>query len=468
MGERLLSVGIDIGTSTTQLIFSQLQVDNAASAFSAPRFAITEKKILYRSAVHFTPLLSAERIDTDGLRAIVAGEYAAFGVAREQIRTGAVIITGETARKDNARQVLTALAGFAGDFVVATAGPKLESILAGKGAGADQLSLTEQRDVLHVDIGGGTANLVLFREGKVLQTGCVNVGGRLLKLGQDGVLTYISPVLRPYTDRNVGDFLPEEERRLLASLLAEVLEKTLRGEEIPEGFVTDQPLAAPEDALLSFSGGVAALMEQLPQDALAYGDLGVYLAEAILGSELCRRDYRLASESIRATVIGAGSHSTALSGSTIFYEGVEFPLKNLPVAALAAEELGLPSEQLAAQIRKKLGVFSGETAVLSLAGRQTPDFRGLCRLADGIVLGTEPYRKGGRPLLLALEADYGKALGQALRLLLPEAQSILCADDLPISEGSYLDVGRPIAGGQTLPVVIKTLALGRGVGSSEA
>ena len=142
--EQLLSVGIDIGTTTTQLVFSRLTVENAASDFTVPEFSITEKEILFRSAIHFTPLLSDTVIDTEGVRQIVEEEYAASGFAREDIQTGAVIITGETARKENAAQVLSALSGFAGDFVVATAGPALESILAGKGSGAQRHSLRRQ------------------------------------------------------------------------------------------------------------------------------------------------------------------------------------------------------------------------------------------------------------------------------------------------------------------------------------
>ena len=457
--ERLLSVGIDIGTSTTQLIFSGLMVENVASAFTVPHFSITEKEILYRSPVYFTPLTSPQEIDTEALRDILRKEYASAKVQREQIQTGAVIITGETARKENARQVLHALSGFAGDFVVATAGPALESILAGKGAGAQRLSEELHRPVLNIDIGGGTSNLALFDRGELVETGCLNVGGRLVKLSPGGEVLYLSPVLRPYTDRSLGQIMEEEERRLLAALLAEVLEKALKGEEIPEGFITDQPLRCPEGTLLSFSGGVAAAMESHPADPLVYGDLGIYLAKAILASSLCRGEYRLAKESIRATVIGAGSHATALSGSTIFYDGIRFPLKNLPVAVLSPTEETLPREALASRIRKKMGVFGGDTALLSLQGGAAPSFSELCRLADGIALGTEPYLKGGKPLLLALESDLGKALGQALHMLLPQTP-ILCADALHLREGSYIDIGAPLAGGQTLPVVIKTLALG--------
>ena len=458
-GERLLSVGIDIGTSTTQLIFSELRVENVASAFTVPQFSITEKEILYRSPVYFTPLLSQQEIDTEALRDILQKEYASAGVQREQIQTGAVIITGETARKENARQVLHALSGFAGDFVVATAGPALESILAGKGAGAQRLSEELRRPVLNIDIGGGTSNLALFDRGELIDTGCLNVGGRLVKLSPTGELLYLSPVLRPYTDRSLGQIMEEEERKSLAALLSEMLERALKGDELPEDFITDQALRCPEGALLSFSGGVAAAMDSHPTDPLAYGDLGIYLADAILSSSLCRREYRLAKESIRATVIGAGSHATALSGSTIFYDSIRFPLKNLPVAVLNPMEEALPREALASRIRKKLSVFGEEPALLSLQGRAAPTFSELCRLADGIALGTEPYLRGDRPLLLAVESDIGKALGQALHMLLPQTP-ILCADALQLREGSYIDIGSPLAGGQTLPVVIKTLALG--------
>ena len=123
MSESLLSVGIDIGTSTTQLILSRLTLANRANPFSVPRIAIEDREVLYRSGIHFTPLLSDTVIDAEGVRTIVAEEYRKSGFAPEQVDTGAVIITGETARKENAREVLSALSQFAGDFVVATAGP---------------------------------------------------------------------------------------------------------------------------------------------------------------------------------------------------------------------------------------------------------------------------------------------------------------------------------------------------------
>ena len=130
MAKRLLSVGLDVGTTSTQLIVSRLQVENQASAFTVPKLQITEREILYKSPVYFTPLVEGELIDGKKIRELVEKEYAAAGITRESVDTGAVIITGETSRKENARTVLENLSDFAGDFVVATAGPDLESNLA--------------------------------------------------------------------------------------------------------------------------------------------------------------------------------------------------------------------------------------------------------------------------------------------------------------------------------------------------
>ena len=159
MAEQLLSVGLDIGTTSTQMVLSELTVENRASAFSVPEIQISRRRILYRSPIHFTPLLQGELVDGAAIRAIVTEEYRSAGITREQVDTGAVIITGETSRKENAATVLQNLSDFAGDFVVATAGPDLESLLAAQGAGAVSYSADTGRSVIHMEIGGGTSNL---------------------------------------------------------------------------------------------------------------------------------------------------------------------------------------------------------------------------------------------------------------------------------------------------------------------
>lgn len=458
----LLSVGIDIGTTTTQLVFSRLTVQNESPAFSVPHFAITKKEVLYRSAIRFTPLLSDTVIDAEGVRSIAQQEYAAAGYAREDVQTGAVIITGETARKENAAEVLRALSGFAGDFVVATAGPALESVLAGKGSGAQAYSEAHQCAVLNFDIGGGTSNLALFDCGRLIDTGCLNVGGRLMKFSPDGTLTYVSPVLRPYFDFRIGQAYSAQELQPVISLLVSVLEWVICKKAdgfSPEDFITDKAITVSGSPLLTFSGGVADLIERRPDDPFAYGDLGVLLGQALSQSFLCRERYLRATETIRATVIGAGSHTTELSGSTIFYRDILFPMKNLPVVQLSAQEEASEPSELGAAISRHAAVYrtGREPFVLGLHGNHSPKFSELCKLADGIAAGYSAT--SGPPLLLAVQEDMGKALGQALAALLPKAP-LLCLDGICVSEGSYLDIGAPVADGQVLPVVIKTLALG--------
>lgn len=228
MEQQLLSVGIDIGTSTTQLVFSLLTIQNTASAFSVPRMVITGKEIVYASDIYFTPLLSDTVINSDEIRRIIDREYEKAGVKKESIQTGAVIITGETARKENASEVLYALSGYAGDFVVATAGPDLEGIIAAKGAGAAAFSDAKKASVLNFDIGGGTSNLALFKSGEPAATGCLDIGGRLIKVGPDRKITYITQKVQTLAGQmglslHVGDEATEQKLSPIIDVMTSVL-----------------------------------------------------------------------------------------------------------------------------------------------------------------------------------------------------------------------------------------------------
>lgn len=443
MADTLLSMGLDVGTSTTQMVISRLTIENRASGFSVPEMEIAKREILYKSPVHFTPLLGENLVDGNKIRALVEQEYAAAGIGREQIDTGAVIITGESSRKENARAVLDALSQSSGEFVVATAGPHLESMLAAKGAGADQYSEEKNITVLHIDIGGGTSNLALLKNGQVIATGCMNVGGRLLKFDQEGRVLYRSPVLDGLEELAVGQRPSPAQISALCQTLVQALEMAagLRpSTELLQKYWTEEagnPWLPPADVeVISFSGGVAECIDRrFP--ALEFGDIGPKLGEAISKSRLCQKQYRLGQDAIRATVIGAGAHSAQLSGSTVFYRGVDFPMKNLPVVRSLQQlrQLDTPG-------------------VLALPENNSLPYSRICQIADEVTENWPAF-----PVLIAPEADMAKALGHALALRLPPDRGILCIDRVRLPEGCYLDVGQPI--GNALPVVVKTLILNR-------
>jgi ethanolamine utilization protein EutA len=467
--ETLLSVGIDIGTSTTQLVLSRLTLVNRANPFSIPRIAIDQKEILYRSQIHFTPLLDERTIDAAGVAAIVSGEYQKANILPDDIDTGAVIITGETARKENARQVVSALAGMAGDFVVATAGPDLESILAARGAGADLWSEEHHASVLNFDIGGGTSNLALYERGALKSTGCMDIGGRLIKYSPSGEITYITPPLERRFDGVVRGARATPE--LLRPVIEEMVQALAQAaglfppSELLEFYTTaGTTIPRTKPAALSFSGGVADCVFQPPADWRAYGDIGVLLGRAIVGSPAFQGIPLLkGSETIRATVVGAGAHSMEVSGSTIYYRQVEFPLKNLPIVKLGwGEELG-SQEEVEAAIGEKLRWHADEGGLsqvaLGLAGLTNPSYEQVGRLAKGVARGLQPLLAAGHFPILVVEADMAKVLGQALSPLVPGP--LLCLDGVGVENGDYIDIGTPVAGGTVLPVVIKTLVFAK-------
>jgi ethanolamine utilization protein EutA len=187
---------------------------------------------------------------------------------------------------------------------------------------------------------------------------------------------------------------------------------------------------------LSFSGGVADCIEEEYPD-FAFGDFGPILGRAIRRSRLCQRPYRLGSETIRATVIGAGCHSAQLSGSTVYHQNIQFPMKNLPVVTKIAS----------------LSRLDGP-GVLALAEVKGQGYEAVKTLAEEI---SAAWPKG--PVLIALRQDLAKALGHALALRLGKERPILCIDRVALTAESYLDIATPT--GPALPLIVKTLILNR-------
>ena len=474
----ILSVGIDVGTSTTQVVFSKLQMDNAGGYFSVPRVAIVDKEVVYKSEVYMTPLKTDVLIDTDALRDIVAAEFRKAGYRPEDTDSGAVIITGESARKENSDAVLKSLSDFAGDFVVSAAGPDMESLIAGKGSGAWQYSMDHHCRVANLDIGGGTTNVVLFEDGETLARGCLDIGGRLICMNPQGIITKVSPAAAVMAQAagvsvSVGDRCDELKltavtRQMAAALNAYLgvgtkdIDAILRQIKTPGS--SDFPVPEKVQAVF-FSGGVADLIYHESADTWAYGDIGVLLGRAIRESRLFTDFQKMEpGETIRATVVGAGTYTTTISGSTITYSDDIFPLKNIPVIKLD-EELqeacfAGETEPVIRRIQWVLGQNDEEHFILAMPGKRNPGYTEMKRAAASIRQIMDRVQPPGEPILLVIESDIAKAMGQMIRQQPDLKRQVVAIDSIHVEDGEYVDMGKPMMNGMVIPVVVKTLIVG--------
>jgi len=217
--------------------------------------------------------------------------------------------------------------------------------------------------------------------------------------------------------------------------------------------------AAPE--LITFSGGVADYIYNDTDSDFPHNDIGVLLGREIRKafSGVWER-VRTPVHTIRATVIGAGMYSTELSGSTITYEGVRFPLKNIPIIRLSKREETLPPSEFADILRQRLDWYKDEqgqgVAAISITGEHNISFESLKLYAARLAEGLTPLVNAGLPQIIIVEHDMAKALGQML-LQMHDRRELVCIDSVSTSQGDYIDIGAPLMGGRVLPVVIKTL-----------
>lgn len=476
MKEVINSVGIDIGTSTTQLIFSKLTIENMATSYTVPRISIVDTEVVYKSDIYFTPLNSASNIDTEKVKKIVTDEYAKAGMKPEDLHTGAVIITGEAARKENADDVLSSLSSMAGDFVVATAGPDLESVLSARGAGTDFISEEERCTVANIDIGGGTSNIAVFRKGVLVATSCLDIGGRLIKV-EGGRITYIYRKIAEFAAENgmtirVGDAADERTLRKLAELMASQLAMALG--LVPKNkyhsvlYTNDGPALSDEIKVdgVTFSGGVADIVYNGHSgDCFEYGDIGPILGNAVNASGDFAAARRFTSvETIRATVVGAGTHTTEVSGSTIRYEENCLPIKNIPVVKMSCEDesdlLTFP-KKMAEKIELFTRTDAYECVAVAISGENHTSFKAVQEMGRAITEGLSDYCKLGFPIVVICESDIGKVLGNTLKVMLGIDKQIISIDNIFVKDGDFVDIGEPVANGRVVPVVTKTLIFNR-------
>ncbi|MGE1113813.1 ethanolamine ammonia-lyase reactivating factor EutA [Priestia megaterium] len=464
----ITSIGLDIGTSTTKLIVSKLLIANQQNQFTLPGCQIIDRRVTYVSSIYTTPMLNDVEIDVQRLTVLLEQEYKNAGISLDQVEAGAVIITGETARKQNAESIVHYLAEHAGDFVVATAGADLEGILAAKGSGAIERSAETNAVIANIDVGGGTANIALCQNGKVIETFTLHVGGRLIRLNEDGLVTYVSSHLTEFLKNNSltlreGEKAAFEKLSSICQLLAEETVNYVKAlNQNSSLLVSPHTRSSIHPETIMVSGGVGAMMEkQKPitvKEVAIHGDVGPLLAYYFQSIQVSQ-----SAETTRATVIGAGMQNTEVSGSTVYIGSKRLPLKNIPIVEIPVqqEETWNPQlfqERVRAACMQASTIFSAEDPPAAIALSHFPycSYKMLQELAKIISDEFIACFKGAKCLVVLCEQDIAKALGQALAKQRKELE-IICLDQIDFTHGDYIDLGLPVAG-EAISVSVKTLA----------
>ncbi len=469
----LTSVGIDIGTATSQIIFSRLVLRRLGQELSS-RFVVTERKTLYLSPVQFTPYTDGrERIDDQALRLLVDDAYQHAGLSAQEVDTGAIILTGEAIRRDNARAIADLFSAERGNFVCATAGHNFEALLAAHGSGAVAYSLERECRVLNVDIGGGTTKLAVADHGRVLTTAAFHVGSRLLAIDDAGAITVLEPRGQELARQigfqwQVGDRVaPDQIDRLAAHMAQAVLTLTLEEKPSPEleRLWLTPPLSGSKsyDAVI-FSGGVGEYV--YGKESKSFGDLGATLGRALQRhTSKARHVWPLvpARECIRATVMGASQYTVQVSGNTIYRSNDSLlPRKNLQVLRPPvdlSEDIDVPT--VARGIQGHFQAFDlqeGETEVALVFRWDGPPaairIDAFCR---GLLEGLPGTLKNGRSIYLVFDHDLAGLVGNILKEEFRLKNDILSIDGITLRDFDFIDLGKVLEPSGTVPVTIKSL-----------
>ena len=464
----LTSVGVDIGSSTSHLVFSRLELERQNT-----RYVIVKRTVLRESEILLTPYVDdGATIDADALGAFIDRQYREAGLERADIDTGALILTGVAVLRSNARAIGELFAADAGKFVAVSAGDGMEATMAAHGSGAVAESGRSGGVVMNIDVGGGTTKVAICRAGVVLEVTSIDAGARLLAFDGAGVVTRIEAAGRAHATEagvaaEVGSKLTEDDMAAVASVMARRIEEVVSLGEISaetKALLRLPPLAfrGKVDTVI-FSGGVSEFIYGRERDG--FGDLGPQLAAEVkarvakLGAMVM-----VPAAGIRATVIGASQYTIQVSGSTIFISPLDaVPVRNIPVVTpevdLTADVID-PATVADGIVRglRRLDLV-GATSPVALAvhwgGSATFDrLDGFCR---GVVRAMQPVLDAGNPLVLVSDGDIGGLVGLHLREELGLASPVVSIDGIELREFDYVDVGELIPSSGAVPVVIKSL-----------
>jgi ethanolamine utilization protein EutA len=471
----LTTVGIDIGSSTSHLLFAKVTLQRRSQGLSS-RFVVTARDAIWRSPIMLTPFLPDGAIDAASLGAFIRESYAKAGLTKCDVDSGAVILTGEAIKRRNARAIDQLFADEAGKFVCATAGHKLECLLAAHGSGATAYSKDRATCVLHVDIGGGTTKLALIDKGNVLGVCAFAVGGRALAADSAGVWTRVDDSARLIAQALGISVDPEAlfelaPRWAIAREFARIAADFVTGAPLDERgralLLTDPLPEGPRPAAFTFSGGVSEYI--FGRERREFGDIAKPLAHALREELASRFDLPLVDpgQGIRATVIGASQFSVQVSGKTIHLSGVEaLPTRDLPVVRLRADlaradDAGLAAVSIEADVRR-LDLEPDARLALAFEWSGDPHYDRLARAAKAIMTALAPAGRRSHLLALMIDGDVGRTLGRLLEHECGLEGPFISIDGVQLQDLDYVDIGAPIDPPGVVPVVIKSLLFSNG------
>jgi ethanolamine utilization protein EutA len=471
----LNSVGIDIGSSTSHLIFSRLTLRRQGIALSS-RFVVVNREIIHESPILLTPYVDKTTIDTNNLGDFIHEAYRKANLTPDDIDTGAIIVTGEAAKKKNAEAIAALFSAEAGKFVCATAGHNLEAILASYGSGAVHMTYHEGGDftVMNVDVGGGTCKIAIVQGGKVIDTCALEVGARLVAMDENGVINRLEDTALKIAkmagiNLSLGGIMSDDDKEkfseVLCDALFEVLERGKLSPQVQSLLLTPNIEFTDPIHAVMFSGGVSEYIYGYEKRNL--GDLGVQFgrrvrarANKLAGGNI---PLRPADVRIRATVIGASQYTVQVSGNTIYLSHPEMlPLRNLPVVTPVFEQTdAVTSTDIKGSVEKALQRFDiqdGDRAVaLAVHWELGPSYPLIRTLAEGLVGAMREHVDQGQPLVLVFDADIAKLMGNIIERELIPGAGIISIDGIDLKDFDFVDIGQELPDAKAVPVVIKSL-----------
>lgn len=466
----LRTVGIDIGSSTSHLLFARVTLKRLADGLSS-RFVVVDRQVLWRSPIMLTPFRMDGTIDAHALRHFVHHAYHDADLRRSDIDSGAVILTGEAIKRKNARAIDEIFAEESGKFVCATAGHKLECILAAHGSGATALSRRRNECGLHVDIGGGTTKLALIDRGEIVSVAAFAVGGRLLAQDENGAWTRIDDSARAVA-RELGleatpaTFASESARTTIAQCCARIVLDQICGDTLDRlghALELTEPLTRTvKPDFITFSGGVAEYI--FAREHAGHGDIAQLLAAEIVKQIKGRISIPVIEpvERIRATVIGASQFTVQVSGKTIYLPDRDvLPSHNIPVIHPGLDLSGqIDVEAIVAALRQHadlLDLEPGAALAIAIKWDADPEYSRLFDMATAIMRFAAPFGKREAPLFLMIDGDVGASLGRILHDELHPDAKIVSIDGIALRQLDFVDVGELVDPQGVVPVVIKSL-----------